>query len=105
MCSAGFLIKGGILGIQGRIFVSYYLEQGKILVPFEEYIAQYKIASITVFVCKILQGLGVGPGSVTERWPFRKNARKSVPGVFIQKLIFGWVFCFLQPAFGCGRLD
>ena len=25
----------------------------------------------------ILQGLGVGPGSVTERWPSRKNARKS----------------------------
>ena len=27
---------------------------------------------------KILQGLGVGPGSVTERWPFRKSVRKSV---------------------------
>ena len=25
----------------------------------------------------ILQGLGVGPGSATERWPCRKNARKS----------------------------
>ena len=25
----------------------------------------------------ILQGLGVGPGSATERWPFRKRARKS----------------------------
>ena len=25
----------------------------------------------------ILQGLGVGPGSVTESWPFRKSARKS----------------------------
>ena len=42
---AGFL-KGlqrifnqrGTLGIQGRIFVPYYLEQGKILVLFKEYI-------------------------------------------------------------------
>ena len=25
---------------------------------------------------KILQGLGVGPGSATERWPSRKIARK-----------------------------
>jgi len=35
---AGFLTKGGTLGIQGRIFVPYYFEQGKISVPFEEYI-------------------------------------------------------------------
>ena len=26
---------------------------------------------------KILQGLGVGPGSATERWPYRKFVRKS----------------------------
>ena len=26
---------------------------------------------------EILQGLGVGPGSATERWPCRKNVRKS----------------------------
>ena len=26
---------------------------------------------------KILQGLGVGPGSATEHWPCRKNALKS----------------------------
>ena len=32
----------------------------------------FRVLSLT-----ILQGLGVGPGSVTERCPFRKNARKS----------------------------
>ena len=33
---------------------------------------------------RILQGLGVGPGSATERWPCRKNARKSA--FFLQKI-------------------
>ena len=27
---------------------------------------------------EILQRLGVGPGSATERWPCRKDARKTV---------------------------
>ena len=35
------------------------------------------IILLALFFKYILQGLGVGPGSVTERWPFRKNARKS----------------------------
>ena len=33
---------------------------------------------------QILQGLGVCPGSATERWPCRKNARKSF--FFVKKL-------------------
>ena len=36
------------IGIQGRIFVPHYFEQGKLLVPFEKYIPLYKLASITV---------------------------------------------------------
>ena len=28
--------KGGTLGIQSRIFIPHYFEQGKIFVPFEE---------------------------------------------------------------------
>ena len=31
-----------------------------------------------LFRDKILQGLGVGPGSATKRWPYRKIAQKSV---------------------------
>ena len=30
-----------------------------------------------MIVLRILKGLGVGPGSATERWPCRKNAHKS----------------------------
>ena len=31
-------------------------------------------------IVEILQGLGVNPGSATERWPYRKNAwKKKLP--------------------------
>ena len=35
------------------------------------------LVHINIKIVNILQGLGVGPGSVTEPWPFRKHARKS----------------------------
>ena len=34
----GYDSARGTLGIQGKIFVPYYFEQGQILIPFEEYI-------------------------------------------------------------------
>ena len=40
----------------------------------------------------ILQGLGVGPGSVTERWPWRKTARKSVFFSRKSKITFKKIF-------------
>ena len=49
---------------------------------------------------RILQGLGVGPGSATERWPCRKNVRKSfffvkkkkLPKFFYKKADFRAIF-------------
>ena len=47
-----------IFNQRGRIFVPYYFEQGKILVPLEEYILLYPcIGSITLFVCKIFASI------------------------------------------------
>ena len=37
-----------------------------------------KLSCLNIAKNKKEQGLGVGPGSVTECWPFRKRVRKSV---------------------------
>ena len=49
----------------------------------------------------ILQGLGFGPGSATERWPYRKNAQKSA---FFRKkikitLFFVYIFLLVMPKY------
>ena len=38
--------------------------------------AYQKLSVFVQIVFRILQGLGVGPGSATERWPSRKIGRK-----------------------------
>ena len=48
-----------------------------------------------IFVVRILQGLGVDPGSATERWPYRKNARKSA--FFVKKIKLPKKYFFNTP--------
>ena len=42
---------------------------------------------------RILQGLGVGPGSATERWPCRKKNENN------QKKIFLKIFLLVMPKY------
>ena len=51
---------------------------------------------------KILQGLGVGPGSATERWPCGKIARKST--FFRKKKITLNKYFFLDIPFSYAKI-
>ena len=48
---------------------------------------------------KILQGLRVGPGSATKRWPSRKNAQKSLKKNLSKKICFLCINLLVMPKY------